>query len=166
MFDPYFLKRLRVLGGMLLLPVAIGAQAQLAQDDPDWNETEAPSAPAFSSDKLLALDMPPYVTLKVGIDPATLVITPDGIVRYVVVSKNASGSVSAYYEGLRCSKAEVKTYARHNGSSWLAVKEPVWRSVYDNLPSKHALVFARQGACNGTASVAGSVADIVRAMKK
>ena len=167
MFDEYSLAGLRVLAGMLLLPVVIGVQAQLAQDDPDWKETEAPSPPTFASDKLLPLDMPPYVTLKVGIDPDTLQITPDGIVRYVVVIKNASGSVSALYEGLRCSKAEVKTYARHSGSgSWLTVKEPAWRSVYDNLPSKHAVAFARQAACNGGASVAGSVADIVRAMKK
>jgi hypothetical protein len=167
MFDALLLKSLRVFVSVLWMSVAVGVQAQLAPDDPDWRETEAPSPPAFNADKLLALDMPPYVSLKVGIDSDSLEITPDGIVRYVVVIRNGSGSVDAVYEGLRCSKAEVKTYARHaGGGGWLAVKEPVWRSLYDNFPSKHALVFARQAACVDGASVARSVKDIVRAMKK
>ena len=143
------------------------AQAQVASEDPDWQETEVPAPPAFNRDKLIPLDMPIYVTLQFGIDPATLVITPDGIVRYVVVASNASGSVSAMYEGIRCATGEVKTYARTSGAHpWTPVKQPQWRALNDNQPSRHALAFARQGACNGRAAAADSAADIVRAMKK
>jgi hypothetical protein len=136
-------------------------------DDPDWKETDVPTPPAFSTDKLLALDMPPYVTLQFGIDPATLAITADGIVRYVVVARNASGSITAMFEGIRCATGEAKTYARAgNSGSWTMVKEPLWRGLDDNQPSKHALAFARQGACDGRAAAATSTADIIRAMKK
>ena len=37
-----------------------------------------PTPPAFSQDKLIALDMPPYMTLKFGVDPATITVTGDG----------------------------------------------------------------------------------------
>ena len=112
------------------------------------------------------MDMPSYVSLRFGVDPATLVITTDGIVRYVKVAKNAAGSVSAMYEGIRCSSGKVKTYARFStGVRWSAVRDPQWQALNDNLPSRHALALARQGACDGRAMPARSVADIVQALR-
>ncbi len=29
------------------------------------------------------------------------------------------------------------------------MQDPQWLSLYDNLPSKHALALAEQGVCNG-----------------
>jgi streptogramin lyase len=153
--------------GALALTLATHLHAQVGPDDPDWTESDAPTPPAFSVDKLLPLAMPPYVSLTFGIDPATLVITPDGIVRYVVVARNASGSINAMYEAIRCATGEVKTYARASGTGpWSIVAEPQWHDFTDNLPSKHAWVFARQAACNGRAAAASTTGDIVRALKK
>jgi hypothetical protein len=162
--DRYLKILLPCLG--LLSALATGAQAQLAAEDPDWQETALAAPPAFSLDNLLALDMPPYVSLQFGIDPATLSITPDGIVRYVVVASNRSGSISAFYEGIRCAKGEVKTYARTSGNgAWTLVKQAQWRNLSDNQPSRHAIAFARQAACVG-ATAASSTTDIIRAMNK
>ena len=153
--------------GALALALAVPLQAQVGPEDPDWKESTAPTPPAFSADKLLPLEMPPYVTLKFGIDPTTLSVTPDGIVRYVVVTHNSSGSVTAMYEGIRCARGEVKTYARANDSgAWSIIAAPKWRDFTDNLPSKHAWVFARQAACDGRAAAASSTADIIKALKK
>lgn len=157
----------QALLGILALTLATSLQAQLAPEDPDWKESEAPTPPAFSVDKLLPLAMPPYVSLTFGIDPATLTIAADGIVRYVVVARNAGGSINAMYEGIRCSTGEVKTYARAGNSGvWSVVTEPQWRGLTDNLPSKHAWVFARQAACDGRAAAASTTVDIVKALKK
>lgn len=153
--------------GLLALTLATRIQAQIAPDDPDWKESEAPPAPAFSTDKLLPLDMPSYVSVKFGIDPATLTIASDGIVRYVVVTHNSSGSVNAMFEGIRCATGEVKTYARTNDAGvWMPVTEPKWRDFTDNLPSKHAWVFARQAACDGRAVAASNTTDIIKALRK
>ncbi len=142
------------------------AQATDPATDPDWQESEVPAPPAFSPAHLLPVDMPRYVTLTFGVDPATLAITPDGIVRYVMVAVNASGSVNAMYEGIRCATGQVKTYARANASGhWSAVQEPQWSDLNGKQPSKHALAFARQGACDSRATTASSVADIIRALK-
>lgn len=156
-----------------LLPVALalslkatGVYAQSPLDNPDWKESEAPAPPAFNPEKLLPLDMPPYVTLKFGVDPATISITPDGIVRYVVVARSDSGAVTAFYEGILCAKGEVKSYARTQSTGqWRVISHPQWRALNDNQPSRHAWVFARQGACDANAA-ASSVADVIRALKK
>ncbi len=149
--------------GLTLLAVGSAAQTVV---DPDWKESEAPPPPAFHSDQLIPIDMPSYVSLRLGVDPATLVITPDGIVRYVMVTRNAAGSISAMYEGIRCASGEVKTYARYSSSGhWSAVKDPLWQRLNDNLPSRHAQAFAQQGACEGSSITGSSVADIVRALR-
>ncbi len=128
---------------------AAAATAQYAFNPPDWVEVKAPSPPAFATDQLIPIDMPNYVTLDVGIDPATVVVGTDGVVRYVVVMRNGSGSTNAAYEGIRCTTDEVKTYARTNSAGeWVPIAAPRWRSITDNLPSKHAFAIARQGACN------------------
>ena len=150
---------------MALALVALSAFAQ--EDKPEWKESEAPPAPTFNKDRLLPLDMPHYVTLQFGVDPATLAITSDGIVRYVVVATNASGSLSAMYEGIRCATGEVKTYARFSSSGkWSLIQEPVWRGLNDNLPSRHALALANQGVCESSSIAASSVAAIVSTLKK
>ena len=119
-------------------------------DAADWVEEDAGAAPVFSSKTLLAVDMPPYVTLKVGVDPNTIRLGSDGVMRYVVVMVNSTGSVNAAYEGVRCTSAEVKTYARWTSQgTWEPVATPSWKDWNSNLPSKHAMAIARQGACEG-----------------
>ena len=155
------------LSWLALILWASAASAQLVTLDPDWKESDTPAPPTFSPARLIPLDMPPYVSLKFGIDPNTLAITPDGIVRYVVVATNASGSMTAMYEGIRCATGEFKTYARFNSSGeWDPINEPKWLELTGNQPSKHALAFARQGACESKATTASSTAEIVKALKK
>jgi hypothetical protein len=138
-----------VFGGALaLLAMIAGAQQVNSADNSEWVENPAPPPPAFSKEKWVPIEMPPFVSLKVGVDPNTLTVGTDGVVRYVVVMVNASGSVNAVYEGLRCATDEVKTYARFSASgTWSPVREPVWRGVAENSPSRHSHAFARQGGC-------------------
>jgi hypothetical protein len=144
---------------------ALGAQAQGPADNPDWKETEAPAPPGFNPKQLLSVDMPHYVSMKFGIDPATLAVTPDGIVRYVMVAVSPGGSVTAFYEGIRCATAEVKSYARANADGvWTLVKNAEWRGLNDKQPSKHALALARQGVCEGNTAT-GPAAEILKKLK-
>lgn len=153
---------------VLLLTYWVGmAAAQIIGQDPDWKESDAPPPPTFSQVALIPLNMPSYVSMKFGIDPKTLSITEDGIVRYVVVASNESGSVTAMYEGIRCNTAQMKTYARFNSSGeWEPIKEPKWSDLGGQQRSNHAMVIARQGLCDGAARTGQSAADIENALKK
>lgn len=152
------------LGAALLAGVACAAPANNYPAEVEWVEAAVPEAPRFSSDAGIAIDMPRHVSVKVALDPTTLAIGSDGVVRYVAYMTNLSGSVSAVYEGIRCSTDEVKTYARWSAAGqWTRTPEPVWRHINDNLPSKHAYAIARQGVCE-TRLPQRSVADTVRAL--
>ena len=137
------LDRVLVLG---LAWAALSAQAQLAPVDPDWQEVEAPPPGAIDLEGLISLDIP-RSTLSFGVAPASVVLGGDSIVRYVVVARSSTGTVNAFYEGIRCSTGDHKVYARYNpGSGWVVAKDAQWKPVHD---VRHALVIARTGACVG-----------------
>lgn len=136
---------------MLALAFAAGAaQAQLAPPDPDWKEAQVPAPPPLRTEGLIAIELPGS-TLRFGVDPASIGIGADGIVRYVVVASSSSGAVNAFYEGVRCSTGEVKLYARHNpGSGWVQTRDVEWQPLQDRS-SRHSMLIARNGACNSGA---------------
>lgn len=153
-----------LVGACVLL--SCGVSAQLRDADPDWKEYEIPAPPAFRADRAIALEMPRHISVRVGVDPQTVRITGDGIVRYVVVATSSGDSINASYEGIRCLTAEVKVYSRFGSNgTWRPVAEPQWKPLNGNQPSPHALVFARQGACDGRAATGGTVAEIVSRLK-
>jgi hypothetical protein len=139
--------------------------SQLAADDPDWKEIDAPAPPEFDRKRLVAVDMPVGGELKFGVDPTTITIGKDGVVRYVLVASSASGNFNAMYEAIRCATGEFKTYARRSADSpWAIVLQPNWRSMQDNQPSRHAWKLAKQGVCTGRAP-ASSATEIVQNLK-
>ncbi len=148
--------------GLMLLAVGATAQTETA---PERKEIDAPAAPSFNKERLIPIEMPRHITLRFGIDPLTLTIGPDGVVRYVMVAISPAGTLTALYEGIRCPNWEVKTYARYSASGqWSSVSNPEWRAMNDQ-PSRHARTFAKQGACQNGAAVPASVAEIINTLK-
>ncbi len=140
---------------------------QVSDLDPDWKEVDARPPATFRTDNLVSIEMPRYVSVKIGIDPETLVISSDGIVRYVVVALSTSGNINAAYEGIWCRSGEVKTYARAgNDGQWAPVADPQWKALSASQPSMHALAMARQGLCDGRSAAAQSPQAIIRKLKQ
>jgi hypothetical protein len=134
----------------LSLCVCGGAAAQLFTDV-DWKESPVPPAPAFDVAKLVEIAMPRYMTLRFGVDPATIVVTGDGVVRYVVVARNpGGGAINAFYEGVRCATEQMKGYARSGGNGWEMVDDPQWRS-FRTMNSSYTKSLAQQALCQGGA---------------
>jgi CNP1-like family len=156
------------------LTFATTSFAQLLVTDPDWQESEAPAPPALNLKGLVPFEVSAMSNLTWALDSTAVTIVGDGLVRYVVVARSPSGVFNALYEVINCSKGEMKTYARIVGKEadvdtkdakkWVAVQDPQWKSMYD-MPSKHALVLAKQGVCTGN-TAAQTVIEIVTALKK
>jgi hypothetical protein len=161
------LKSASLLACGLLLSLSTSAWAQLADESAEWKESEVPPPPAFDVGKLVTFEVSPNSQLVYGVDPASISISKsDGLVRYVMVASSASGARNVMYEAIRCATGEFKTYARYSPEGrWNAVSNPEWRSMFGNLPSKHALRFAKAGACDNT-SPAMSVNQLVSRLKK
>ncbi|OGB29914.1 MAG: hypothetical protein A3F78_18350 [Burkholderiales bacterium RIFCSPLOWO2_12_FULL_61_40] len=151
--------------GLCMACLAQYAGAQNTMENPNWVEEQVPPPPAYSKANLIPIEMPLYVSLKIGVDPNTVAVGGDGIVRYVVVMLNATGTANAAYEGIRCFTDEVKTYARVGSSGeWTINTDPQWKPVNGNMPSRHAQAIARQGACD--ARLAPSTVDVLKALKR
>lgn len=151
----------------LALGMAGAAPVQPEIDDPEWKESEVPPPPAFDVSKLVRFEVSPDSSLVYGVDPSSIRISKsDSVVRYVMVATSASGARNVMYEGIRCATGEFKTYARYSPDGrWNAVTNPEWRSMFGNMPSKHALRFARAGACDN-ASPPLTVDALVSRLKK
>lgn len=159
-------KSVLLLAGAFLIVSGFPAQAQWQVEEPQWKESDVPSPPAFDISKLLTFEVSSASSLVYGVDPATISITQsDGVVRYVMVATSASGARNIMYEGLRCATGEFKTYARYSvDGRWGLVSNPEWRSMFGNLPSKHALRFAKAGACDNM-TPASSVRELASQLK-
>jgi hypothetical protein len=156
---------LRKLLALALCAGAASASAQFAASaDPDWKEIEAPPPPALRTQGLIPLDIP-GATLSFGVDPTSISVGSDDVVRYVVVATSRTGTTNAMYEGIRCSSAEVKVYARHNpDSGWVPARSADWQALHTTPHSRHSLFIARNGVCLGQGHN-GPAVQIVRDLR-
>ena len=139
--------------------------AQLIAENPDWRDGAEATPPAFDVTRLVPIDTPTGSTLRFGVDPQTLSITPDGVVRYVIIARHTSGAQNVAYEGVRCSTGTFRVYARHDPvRGWQRVDDSVWAPLQGNGAARHALNFARAGGCEGR-TVPSQTATIVRALR-
>lgn len=153
---------------LAVLAFSLGASCAFAQllgeSNPDWKESNVPPPPAFNESRLVPIEMPPYMSLKFGIDPATITITGDGVVRYVVVASNrAGGATNAFYDGVRCATGEAKTYARWGNGAWDVLPQTDWKRI-DSLNTSYTKAIAYQGVCRGGAPRA-AVSEILLQLK-
>jgi hypothetical protein len=145
---------------------AAAASAQVVIPDifTDWKEIEAPPPPALRTEGLIPVDVS-GTSLRFAVDPASIQVGTDGVVRYVVVATSKSGAVNGMYEGIRCNTGEVKTYAWHNpGSGWVPASRAQWQDIYRTPNSRHSLAIAKSGVCHDAAPN-GSAEQIARDLR-
>lgn len=161
----------RGLAALLLAAALPGGQAQLLTDtDPnrDWREADAPPPPSLRTDGLVPFVVSVHSQLRFGVDPASVTLGPDGVIRYVIVAQSDSGTLNAWYEGLRCATAQVKTYAHWNPGppgEWRINANAAWRNLGGEFASRPAVALARGGFCDG-ATPNGGPADMLRALRQ
>lgn len=126
------------------------AQAQIAEPEP-WTEASVAPPARFNAQQTIPVLVSVNSELRFGVDPQTLQIGEDDVVRYVIIATSASGAQNVLFEGIRCKTTEVKTYARWNPTppgSW-TTSTADWRSMTERAPSRHAWRLAQAGVCDG-----------------
>jgi len=100
------------------------------------------------------------------IDRASLLITEDRTIRYALVIESPSGVRNVSYEGMRCSTAEVKTYAWGTSEGkWYAAKQPQWQQIrVDRVNGQHVTLYERY-FCQAATGMR-TAEDIVRVMQQ
>ena len=159
-------KRLHV--AFVALPAFAATTCALAPfipADPEWKESAVAAPPAFDVNRLLYIESPFSSTLKFGVDPQTLFITPEGVVRYVMVAQGQGGAQNVFYEGIRCNTAEYRLYARHSPEKgWSTTSDSDWQPLKGSAATRHALLLAKAAICSGAAPTT-PVSTIVRALR-
>lgn len=146
---PRFL-RVLLSGATLLLAIGCGTEGAFASGLDDelpqklWEESEL-QPPAYPpTARLQPFFVSPLNDNQFFIDPESLTVGLDGVVRYVLVVLSPSGVRNVSYEGLRCSSAEKRLYAfGRQDQTWSKARGKQWVRIENNsLNRHHAVLFA------------------------
>ena len=99
------------------------------------------------------------------VDPASITIGEDWVVRFTSVIRSRSGARTISYEGMDCTDYEYKLYAtgRPDGS-WSEVKRPEWKHIRFTEVNRHRIVLFSDFFCPKKVPVR-STEEAVRALK-
>jgi CNP1-like family len=99
-----------------------------AQEERDWKETEI-SLPAVPTGKgLLEFFVSSASSFKFYVDPQSLSVSADGVVRYAMVARSAAGVETVSFEGIRCQNETYRIYAFVSGGAWKR-NDADWRPI-------------------------------------
>lgn len=99
-----------------------------AQQERDWKETEV-SLPAVPKGKgLIGFVVSSASSFEFFIDPQSLSVGADGVVRYTMVARSPAGVETVSYEGIRCAGESYRVYAFVSGEAWKR-GDTQWRPI-------------------------------------
>lgn len=130
-----------------------------------WAELEA-KIPRYPGDAgLLPFEAGPTSGHRFFIEPSSLSIGEDGVVRYILVVRTSGGATNVSFEGMRCETREQKTYAiGQRDGVWTRARDPQWKRIeYKEFSRQHGILY-RDFLCRGKAPAA-SVREIVQLLK-
>ncbi len=134
-------------------------------DEKAWTETVVAPPASFSTEALIGFEVLKASSLAYGIDPNTLTVGEDGVVRYVMVARSSSGALNVLYQGIRCATAETKTYGRlSDKGAWNTSPDAPWQELSFRGATRPAMILARQGICEGR-TVTGNAPKILATLK-
>ena len=150
-----------------LAAAACTAPKPLSEDDLEgkpW-EVQRTWLPPYPKDgSLLSVRVGSTRPFTFFIDPNSVSVRQDGIVRYTLVARSLSGAVNVSYEGIRCETYQTRTYAfgRSDGT-WVQARSQQWTS-YSQYQTDQHLVLADDFFCS--ASGAKTAEEVVRAIAR
>jgi hypothetical protein len=147
----------------LLVAAALAASPAFAQVFGEWNEGAVPDAPPLRTEALVPLAVE-RSQLRFGVDPASVAVGRDGVVRYVVVATSSAGAVNAFYQGVHCADATYRLYARHSPAQGWRTVDAEWKALNEDPEGRIAYQVARAGVCSGRVP-GGTAAQIVQALR-
>jgi CNP1-like family protein len=125
--------------------------------------------PAFPQDsRLVEFTVTGRSSNRFFVDPATLTVGPDKIIRFAVVVRSASGAKTVSFSGVHCKTREWKDYAYGYDGSWRKVENPQWRPIHEKGINNYQETLFSEFFCFGGAVSGGPMGDaktIVRYLK-
>ena len=86
----------------------------------------------------------------VYLDPDSLSVGSDHVVRYTLVVVSSSGARNVSFEGIRCNTGEYRRYAYGSGGEWLQTNDTAWKRVLDAGMDGYRNILYRDHMCDPT----------------
>ncbi|TCK17455.1 CNP1-like family protein [Thiogranum longum] len=89
-----------------------------------------PAYPDVESRDLIEVDLLlKNYPFRLLIDPASVSVGKDGVVRYTAIIKSRSGATNVIYEGIRCSRGQYRRYAFGGQAGFQLAMNSRWRYI-------------------------------------
>ena len=131
----------------------------------EWREHELNIPETFDPDDLQ------FFTLKgrqdrfeYAIERSTLQAGQDGVVRFLLVIRSASGAVNSSYEGLRCGHRQYKVYAYGSATGLRPLAKPEWQEIPMTSNSYQATLY-EDLLCNLSTGLPNPPDAIIQALR-
>lgn len=130
-----------------------------------WSELQAQIPPYPKDADLLRFDAGSATAHRFFVDPGSISIGEDGVVRYILVVRTGGGATNVTFEGMRCETREQKTYAiGHRDGAWVRARNPKWRRIESREINRHHGVLYVEFFCRGK-SPSRNVRDIIALLR-
>ena len=101
---------------------------ELEQERRDWKEAKL-LLPAYpKSDGLIEFFVSGASSFRFYIDPLSLALGEDGVVRYTLVARSSSGVSNISFEGIHCANNAYRVFAHGNDGRW-SPSSSDWRAI-------------------------------------
>ena len=82
------------------------------------------------------------------LDRTTLKVGRDRVSRYAVVLESTSGVRNVFYEGIRCSEGEYRTYAVGVNGGFEPMQDSHWKTITELGSDRYRKVLERRFLCD------------------
>jgi hypothetical protein len=101
-----------------------------APEEKAWQEdADVPLPPLPVEKHLQAIDFDRMGSQRHFVDPDSLSVGKDGVIRFSLVSVGGGGARNLSYQGMNCDNAQVKLYAFGGETDWSRNTRAEWRPV-------------------------------------
>jgi len=128
-------------------PVGFGHQSPPEQAE--WQE-QALELPAWPLEgRLIRLDVNSGgAPFQIFIDPASISVSDDNVVRFTSVQVSSSGVWNVAYEGLHCGERSFRRFAYGANDSWHALPDSGWQALTSSGTGRYRYVLYNFFMCN------------------
>ena len=138
-------------------------EGRLLREQSDAAGIQPPAYPRAAN--LLPFSVSSASDFSFFVDPASLSLGEDRIVRYTLVARSPSGVDNVSYEGMSCGAGEYAVYAIGLGDGKWRSTPPQWKPIESRSPQRWHTELYRDYFCPGGIAI-GSAAEGVLALQQ
>jgi len=119
-------------------------------DKKTWQEVVVQLPPIPKRENLVSFYVSAATEHQFMVDPGSISVGQDGVVRYTLVIQASGGAVNTSFEGMRCETREWRHYAsgRADGS-WSKARNAAWQSLREESRNRHRAALFTDYFCPG-----------------